>query len=46
MCNERFNYCMNMNFDALGLTELYNVQNKKLWNYKCWITSEDAEVEE
>ena len=37
---------MAMDFDALGLTELHNVQNKKLWKSKRWITSEDAEVDE
>ena len=35
-----------MNFDVLGLTELHNVQNKKLWKYKRWITSEDDEVDD
>ena len=46
MCNERFNYCLDMGFDALGLTELHNVQNKKLWKCKRWITSDDSEVDE
>ena len=46
LCNERFNYCMSMNFDALGLTELHNIQNKKLWKCKRWITSEDAGFDE
>ena len=46
LCNERFNYCMAMNFDVLGLTELHNVHNKKLWRGKRWITSNDAEIDE
>ena len=45
ICNERLNYCKALNFDVLGLPELRNVQNKKLWKSKYWITSEDAEVD-
>ena len=44
MCNERLNYCRSMNFDVLGLTELHNAQNKKIWKGRHWITSEDAAV--
>ena len=46
MCNERFNYCSSMEFDILGLTELHNVQNKKCWKGRRWITSADAEIDE
>ena len=35
-----------MEFDILGLTELHNVQNKKAWRGKYWITSADADIEE
>ena len=44
--NERFNYCMAMNHDVLGLTELHNVHNKKLWRGKRWVTSADAKIDE
>ena len=44
--NERYNYCMAMNFDVLGLTELHNVHNKKLWRGRRWITSADAKIDE
>ena len=46
MCNERLNYCRSLEYDILGLPELHNVQNKKLWRNKCWITSEDAGIDE
>ena len=46
LCNERLNYCKSMDLDVLGLTELHNVQNKKAWKKKYWITSADAEVDE
>ena len=29
----------------IGLSELHNVQNKKLWQRKYWITSEDAKID-
>ena len=44
--NERFNYCLALNYDVLGLTELHNVQNKKIWKCKRWITSMDAPIDE
>ena len=46
MCTERLNYCKAMNFDILGLPELHNAHNKKLWRAKHWVTSEDAEIDE
>ena len=46
LSNERLNYCRSLNFDVLGLPELHNVQNKKLWQSKTWITSEDSRVDE
>ena len=46
MCNERMNYCRAMNFDVLGLTELHNAQNKKIWKGRHWITSEDAAIDD
>ena len=46
MCTERLNYCKAMNFDILGLPELHNAHNKKLWRGKHWVTSEDAEIDE
>ena len=45
-CNERFNYCMAMDYDILGVTELHGVQNKKSWRCKRWIASEDAGVDD
>ena len=45
-CNERFNYCMAMDCDILGVTELHGVQNKKSWRCKRWIASEDAGVDD
>ena len=35
-----------MDFDVLGLTELHNIQNKKAWKKRYWITSEDSKVDE
>ena len=35
-----------MNFGVLGLPELHNVHNKKLWKDKHWITSEDGEIDD
>ena len=46
LCNERLNYCKSLDFDVLGLAELHNVQNKKAWRKKYWITSADAKVDE
>ena len=47
LCNERMNYCRVMDFDILGLTELHNnIQNKKLWQKRYWVTSADAEVDQ
>ena len=46
LCNEWFNYCMVMDFDVIGLTELHIVQNKKRWKCSRWISIEDAEVDE
>ena len=34
-----------LNYDVLGLTELHNVQNKKIWKCKRWITSQDSIVD-
>ena len=45
LCNERFNYCMSLNFDVLGLSELHMVQNKNLRKCSRWIASEDAKVD-
>ena len=39
------NYCKEMQYDILGLPELHNVQNKKAWRRKFWITSEDAGID-
>ena len=44
MCNERWNYCKALNYDVLGLPEMHNTHNRKLWRSKYWITSEDAEL--
>ena len=46
LCNERLNYCKHLDFDILGLTELHNAQNKKNWQKKYWITSEDAKLDD
>ena len=45
LSNERMNYCKEMQFDILGLTELHNGQNKSIWRSKRWITCEDSEVD-
>ena len=45
LSNERLNYCKQLNFDILGLTELHNAQNKKKWKKKNWITSDDAKCD-
>ena len=45
LCNERFNFCMTMDYDVLGLTELHNVQNKKGWKGRRWITCDDSEID-
>lgn len=45
LCNERFKYCQAIQYDVLGLGELHNVQNKKGWKSRRWITSQDAEVD-
>ena len=46
LCHERFKFCQSMRYDALGLSELHNVQNKRIWKRKNWITSEDAPCDE
>ena len=34
LSNEGFNYCQSINYDVLGLGELHNVHNKKMWKSK------------
>ena len=46
LCHKRFKFCQSMRYDALGLSELHNVQNKRIWKRKNWITSEDAPCDE
>ena len=47
LCNERFNYCKDhLNYDVLGLPELHNAQNRKLWHNKRWITSDEAKTDD
>ena len=43
LSNDRINYCRLLDFDILGSTELHNVQNKKAWRGKHWITCADTE---
>ena len=44
LSNERVNYCRNLNYDVLELSELHNTQNKKSWKGRRWITCKDCET--
>ena len=42
--NERHQYCKQLGYDVLGLTELHNKQKIKEWMGRRWTMSEIAEV--
>ena len=45
LSNERYQYCKELNYDILGLTELHNAQAKVQFKDKTWIHSAPAEVD-
>ena len=45
LSNERYNYCKELHYDILGLTELHNTQAKAQFQHKTWIPSAAAEVD-
>ena len=47
MCTERLNYCnRHITVVTVGLPELHNTHNKKLWRGNHWVTSEDTKIDE
>ena len=45
LSNERYQYCKELHYDILGLTELHNNQAKAQFQSKLWIHSAPAEVD-